>query len=68
MAILLFYQGRPVKRMTRRGKLVSLLLYSVTPGPKGEQLLVSQEDWNRFGRVERQVGHVRMTDIRRLAR
>lgn len=67
MPILITYDGRPVKRRRRlpTGEL-SLTFKSVTPGDRGEKLLVTQADWLKYGREE-YFEPEDMPDVRKLA-
>lgn len=45
-----FYQGRPVKRL-RRGPDGLIVTFLGPKGRPGEQIVVSQEDWDAHGEV-----------------
>lgn len=64
MPLLVTYQGRAVKRRRRLGRLLQLTFFAAQIGQRGEQLLVSQDDWKRFGR-EVFVTRAQMPDVRR---
>lgn len=57
-----------MRRMHRRGKLLVLTFFAPNAGEPGEQLSVSQRDWEQYGKVEKTDGPVRMADMRKLAR
>jgi hypothetical protein len=49
---LVTFQGRPVKRRRRvRDGLLKLTFVSPVPGEPGAVLVVSQDEWLRYGRV-----------------
>lgn len=64
MPILLTYQGRYVKRRCRVGMQIKLIFYSSSSGTPGEQLIISQLDWDRDGR-ESYLERAAMPDVRR---
>lgn len=64
MPILLTYQGRAVKRRCRVGIQIKLIFYASSPGTPGEQLIISQLDWDRDGR-EAYLERAAMPDVRR---
>ena len=53
-----------MKRRRRLGRLLQLTFFAAQIGQRGEQLLVSQDDWKRFGR-EVFVTRAQMPDVRR---
>ena len=55
MATASFYKGRPVKRMYRTPAGLKLNMVSPVAGVRGDQLIVSQEDWALHGE-RREVG------------
>lgn len=60
-----FYAGRPVKRMRRGQHGIILTFVSAISGESGEQITISQADWNMKGEW-RDVAAVKMDDIRKL--
>lgn len=65
MPIVKTFKGKPVKRMskTQEGS-IKLIMVSAVPGHDGEQLTVSQSEWDLYGH-ERY--HEAKPDVRRLA-
>lgn len=52
MPELVTFLGRPVKRRRRLENGISLTLVSPVPGKRGLCLVVSQEEWLRYGKVQ----------------
>ena len=52
MPLLVTYRGRPLKRRRRFEKGLLLYFYSRQKGEAGEQLIVSNDDWLRFGKEQ----------------
>jgi hypothetical protein len=61
-----FYKGNPVKRMRRGPHGLILTLLSLTKGAAGQQVIISQEDWDQYGEW-REVAASTMDDLRELA-
>jgi hypothetical protein len=49
MAVVRFFRKRPVKRMREVPGGIRLIFFSPTAGEPGEQLTVSQADWELHG-------------------
>lgn len=62
-----FYKGRPVKRMREVRNGILLTFLSSVKGQAGEQITVSQRDWERFGEW-RSVSATHMNAMRELVR
>jgi hypothetical protein len=52
MPLLVTFKGLPVKRRNRVEKNLRLVMFHRKPGQPGLQLIVSQEAWNAFGKIE----------------
>lgn len=65
MPLLITYQGRPIKRRKRLGKHLKLTFYASTQEQPGDQLLVTQEQWQQHGR-EAYMARTAMPDVRTL--
>ncbi len=51
MPQLITYDSRPVKRRRRVARGLLLIFYAPQPGQAGDQLVVTDEQWNRHGQV-----------------
>lgn len=58
------FKGQVVKRMRRAPGGILLTFLSKQTGERGKQLLVSQEDWEKFG-FESHERRVSLDDLRR---
>jgi len=52
MPLLVTYRGRPVKRRRRVGEHLKLIFFAPLPGQSGDQHLVTQFEWQQFGRIQ----------------
>jgi hypothetical protein len=63
---LVTFRGRPVKRRQCVAGGLQLIFFSATAGSPGEKLIVSEADWQTFGRVQFYPPGLR-PDVRKLA-
>lgn len=66
MPQLVTFQGRPVKRRRRVSEGVRLTFVSPVPSEPGDVLVVSQQEWLRYGRIQYFAKHC-MPNLRALA-
>lgn len=66
LPLLITFQGKPVKRRERLGDRLKLILFSPSRGMPGGQLIVTQDEWQKFGRIEF-LQRSEMPDVRRMA-
>gem|GEM_PF-5504164 len=66
LPLLITFQGKPVKRRERCGDRLKLTLFSPCRGTPGGQLIVTQDEWQKFGRIDF-LQRSQMPDVRRLA-
>ncbi|WP_254510221.1 hypothetical protein [Anatilimnocola floriformis] len=66
MPLLITYRGKPVKRRFRLGSHLKLIFFAPARGQSGDQLIVTQQEWDRDGRIQF-VTRQQMPDLRRLA-
>lgn len=64
--LVIFFDGKPVKKMRRGPRGIILTMWGKEQGQAGPQLTVSQEEWDRLGE-KRQVPYVGNDQIRKLA-
>lgn len=67
MPLLVTFQGRPVKRRRRVDDGVFLRFVSAVPGEQGDAVVVSQEEWFRYGKVQ-YLPRDQMRNVREVAR
>jgi hypothetical protein len=60
-----FYKQQPVKRMRRGPEGIILTMLAATPGQPGQQITISQADWDRYGEW-RDLPTTRLSDVRTL--
>lgn len=60
-----FYRNKPVKRMRQGPKGIILTMVSAEKGKPGEQITVSQADWDQYGEW-RELESTRMADVRHI--
>lgn len=66
MPLLVTFEGRPVKRRRRVPDGLLLTFVNSVPGEPGNVVVVSQEEWLRYGRVQFFAKH-EMPNLRALA-
>lgn len=67
MMITRFYRGQPVKRMRKGARGIILTMYSAKAGQTGQQMTVTQADWDAHGHVDRST-HYTADQLRQLVR
>jgi hypothetical protein len=66
MPLLVTFQGKPVKRRFRLGYRLKLIFFAPVRGQTGDQLIVTQQEWDRYGRIHFTTPQ-QMPDVRRMA-
>lgn len=64
--LVVFYKGKPVKKMRRGPHGIILTMWGKESGKAGPQITVSQEQWEQYGE-KRKVPYVDNSQLRRLA-
>jgi hypothetical protein len=67
MPLLVTFNKRPIKRRRRVPAGLLLTFFSPNRGWRGDQLLISDDEWIEYGRVE-SLPYDQFPDIRALAR
>jgi hypothetical protein len=66
MPLLITFRGKPVKRRYRLGSRLKLIFFAPVRGQSGDQLIVTQQEWDRDGRIQFATPQ-QMPDVRRMA-